>query len=115
MATMSAAAPLISQPIKGTAKRGLTDEEDEKIKLQLRNHTKELQENVMIVDLVRNDLTRSAKPGTVNTNELFGIYSFNQLHQMISTVTCELSEDISDVEAIKNTFPMGSPSLVTSW
>ena len=75
---------LISQPIKGTAKRGETALEDEAIKQQLRNHTKELQENVMIVDLVRNDLTRSAKPGTVKTEELFGIYSFNQLHQMIS-------------------------------
>jgi para-aminobenzoate synthetase component 1 len=99
---------LISQPIKGTAKRGKTVQEDELIKQQLRNHAKELQENVMIVDLVRNDLTRSAKQGTVKTEELFGIYSFNQLHQMISTVTCELQDNISAVEAIKNTFPMGS-------
>jgi para-aminobenzoate synthetase component 1 len=65
---------LISQPIKGTAKRGADIEEDEAIKQQLRNHAKELQENVMIVDLVRNDLTRSAKQGTVKTEELFGIY-----------------------------------------
>jgi para-aminobenzoate synthetase component I len=99
---------LISQPIKGTAKRGQTQQEDEAIKQQLRNHAKELQENVMIVDLVRNDLTRSAKEGTVKTEELFGIYSFNQLHQMISTVICEMRDDISVIEAIKNTFPMGS-------
>ena len=99
---------LISQPIKGTAKRGQTPQEDEAIKQQLRNHAKELQENVMIVDLVRNDLTRSAKEGTVKTEELFGIYSFNQLHQMISTVVCEMRDDISVIEAIKNTFPMGS-------
>jgi len=99
---------LISQPIKGTAKRGQNAAEDEFIKQQLRNHTKELQENVMIVDLVRNDLTRSAKEGTVKTEELFGIYSFNQLHQMISTVVCEMRDDLSVVEAIKNTFPMGS-------
>ena len=79
---------LISQPIKGTAPRGDTLEEDEAIKLQLRNHTKEQQENVMIVDLVRNDLTKSAKPGSVKTEELFGIYSFMQVHQMISTVVC---------------------------
>jgi len=98
---------LISQPIKGTAKRGQTIE-DEAIKRQLRNHTKELQENVMVVDLVRNDLTRSAKKGTVKTEELFGIYSFNQLHQMISTVVCEIADDLSAVDAIKNTFPMGS-------
>ena len=99
---------LISQPIKGTAKRGKTAQEDKAIKVQLRHHAKELQENVMIVDLVRNDLTHSAKPGTVKTEELFGIYTFNQVHQMISTVVCELKEGISDVEAIRNTFPMGS-------
>ena len=99
---------LISQPIKGTAKRGENISEDELIKEQLRNHAKELQENVMIVDLVRNDLTRSAKKGTVKTGELFGIYSFKQVHQMISTVVCELENGISVVQAIKNTFPMGS-------
>jgi len=99
---------LISQPIKGTAKRGLTLEEDEQHIQQLRNHTKELQENVMIVDLVRNDLTRSAKQGTVAAEELYGIYSFRHVHQMISTVVCELDESVSAVQAIKNTFPMGS-------
>lgn len=99
---------LISQPIKGTAKRGNTAEEDEAIKLHLRNHAKELQENVMIVDLVRNDLTHSAKPGTVKTEELFGIYTFNQVHQMISTIVCEVDNNITAVEAIRNTFPMGS-------
>ncbi|GAA4103723.1 anthranilate synthase component I family protein [Mucilaginibacter panaciglaebae] len=99
---------LISQPIKGTAKRGQTAEEDEAIKIQLRHQAKELQENVMIVDLVRNDLTHSAKPGTVKTEELFGIYTFNQVHQMISTVACELNNGISAVDAIRNTFPMGS-------
>lgn len=99
---------LISQPIKGTAKRGKDPDEDVFIKHQLRNNIKELQENVMIVDLVRNDLTRSATPGTVSTEELFGIYSFEQVHQMISTVVCELRQDITPVQAIKNTFPMGS-------
>ena len=99
---------LISQPIKGTAKRGNTLAEDELNILELRNHTKELQENVMIVDLVRNDLTRSAKQGTVKAEELYSISSFRHVHQMISTVVCELREDISPVQAIKNTFPMGS-------
>lgn len=99
---------LISQPIKGTTKRGETEAEDEALIKELRNHTKELQENVMIVDLVRNDLTHSAKAGTVKTEELFGIYSFAHVHQMISTVVCEMAEDVSDVQAIKNTFPMGS-------
>ncbi|MGZ3756076.1 MAG: anthranilate synthase component I family protein [Mucilaginibacter sp.] len=99
---------LISQPIKGTAKRSIDDTEDDAIKYTLRHHTKELQENVMVVDLVRNDLTHSAKPGTVQTEELFAIHSFKQVHQMISTVVCELSNEVSPVDAIKNTFPMGS-------
>lgn len=99
---------LISQPIKGTAKRQADARQDHIVKHQLKTNQKELQENVMIVDLVRNDLTHSAKPGSVKTEELFGIYSFNQVHQMISTVVCELRDDISPVQAIKNTFPMGS-------
>ncbi|OCX51351.1 aminodeoxychorismate synthase component I [Mucilaginibacter sp. PPCGB 2223] len=99
---------LISQPIKGTARRSTDVIEDEQLKNGLKNHPKEQQENVMIVDLVRNDLTKSAVPGTVKVEELFGIYSFEQVHQMISTVSCIKDETISDVEAIRNTFPMGS-------
>ncbi len=99
---------LISQPIKGTAKRSSNPIEDEQIKTDLVSHPKEQQENVMIVDLVRNDLTKSAKKGTVRVEELFGVYSFKQVHQMISTVVCELKEGISAIQAIKNTFPMGS-------
>lgn len=99
---------LISQPIKGTARRGTTECEDDDYKQQLRDNAKEQQENVMIVDLVRNDLTRSAREGTVYTKELFGIYSFKQVHQMISTIVCELRTDVSSVQAIRNTFPMGS-------
>lgn len=99
---------LISQPIKGTSKRHDDPQVDKLSKESLKGHPKELQENVMIVDLVRNDLTKSAKAGTVTTEELFGIYSFRQVHQMISTVVCEMRDDVSAVEAIKNTFPMGS-------
>lgn len=99
---------LISQPIKGTAKRGVNAEDDNIIIQQLRSNAKEQQENVMIVDLVRNDLTHSAIPGTVRVEELFGIYSFKQVHQMISTVICELDANIPAVDAIRNTFPMGS-------
>ncbi|HEX3384539.1 MAG TPA: chorismate-binding protein, partial [Mucilaginibacter sp.] len=99
---------LISQPIKGTAKRYADPVQDELSKQQLHQHTKDLQENVMIVDLVRNDLTKSAKQGTVQTEELFGLYSFSQVHQMISTIVCEKSDDVNDVQAIRNTFPMGS-------
>lgn len=99
---------LISQPIKGTAKRSLDLEKDKAVKLQLRNSIKEQAENVMIVDLVRHDLTKSAVKGSVNVDELFGIYSFPQVHQMISTVSCELNPAIHFIDAIKNTFPMGS-------
>jgi len=99
---------LISQPIKGTAKRSSNVLEDEQLKHSLKNHPKEQQENVMIVDLVRNDLTKSAIPGTVKVEELFGIYSFEQVHQMISTVTCLKDESLSDVQVIRNAFPMGS-------
>jgi para-aminobenzoate synthetase component 1 len=99
---------LISQPIKGTSKRHENIKDDELSKKELKDHPKELQENVMVVDLVRNDLTKSAKAGTVATEELFGIYSFKQVHQMISTVICELRDDVGPVQAIKNTFPMGS-------
>ncbi|HTK18363.1 MAG TPA: anthranilate synthase component I family protein [Mucilaginibacter sp.] len=99
---------LISQPIKGTSKRYDDAESDALSKESLQVHPKELQENVMIVDLVRNDLTKSAKAGTVTTEELFGIYSFSQVHQMISTVVCEVRDDVSEVQSIKNTFPMGS-------
>lgn len=99
---------LISQPIKGTAKRQSDANLDQKAKDELRKNEKELSENVMIVDLVRNDLTRSAVPGTVRVEELFGIYSFSQVHQMISTVVCEVDEQFSNSQIIKNTFPMGS-------
>jgi para-aminobenzoate synthetase component 1 len=99
---------LISQPIKGTAKRSLDPEEDQNIKTTLKSSIKEQAENVMIVDLVRNDLTKSAVQGSVKVDELFGIYTFPQVHQMISTISCELNPSIHFIDAIKNTFPMGS-------
>ena len=99
---------LISQPIKGTIKRGRDSQEDEQLKQQLRNSEKEQAENLMIVDLVRNDLARSAAFGTVEVGELFGIYTFEQLHQMISTVKAELRPGFSPIQALANAFPMGS-------
>jgi para-aminobenzoate synthetase component 1 len=99
---------LISQPIKGTAKRSSDKKEDEELKSQLSNSEKEKAENVMIVDLVRNDLSRLAKRRSVSVQELFGIYSFRQVHQMISTISCELREDLNFTDIIKATFPMGS-------
>ena len=99
---------LISQPIKGTSARHSDELKDEDQKRSLQADEKELAENVMIVDLVRNDLTKSAKPGSVKVEELFGIYSFKQVHQLISTVVCERQDGLSNTQIISNTFPMGS-------
>lgn len=99
---------LISQPIKGTIGRGRTEEEDKRLARQLFNDPKERAENVMIVDLVRNDLARSAVPGSVQVPELYGIYPFPTVHQMISTVTATLHPEVHPVGAIRHAFPMGS-------
>jgi para-aminobenzoate synthetase component I len=99
---------VISQPIKGTAKRFSDFEEDEKSKNELALDTKERSENIMVTDLVRNDLSRTAQKGSVKVEELCGIYSFEQVHQMISTITSKIDYQYSGVEVIKSTFPMGS-------
>jgi para-aminobenzoate synthetase component 1 len=99
---------LISQPIKGTRKRGVNAEEDNALKQALAIDKKEQSENVMIVDLVRNDLSRSAQLGSVEVEELFGVYSFKQVHQLISTISCQLNPDVHFIDALKNAFPMGS-------
>jgi para-aminobenzoate synthetase component 1 len=99
---------LISQPIKGTIRRGTTPEEDAQLQYQLRHDEKELAENMMIVDLVRNDLSRSCATGSVQVEEMFGIYGFRQVSQMISTITGELRSEKDIVDALQNAFPMGS-------
>ncbi|WP_421830688.1 anthranilate synthase component I family protein [Larkinella sp.] len=99
---------LISQPIKGTIRRGTTPDEDAQLRQQLRSSEKEQAENLMIVDLVRNDLARSAETGSVQVDELFGIYPFQQLFQMISTVSATIRNDLPFTEAIRYAFPMGS-------
>lgn len=99
---------LISQPIKGTIRRGTSAEEDAALRQQLHLSPKDRSENVMIVDLVRNDLARSCRAGSVKVEELFGIYGFQQVYQMISTVSGELLPDVHPVEAIRRAFPMGS-------
>ncbi len=100
---------ILSQPIKGTSLRVLTNEEEDAIsKNNLYNSQKEKAENVMVVDLVRNDLSKICEAGTVQVNELFGIYSFPQVHQMISTISGSLKKGIHFTEIIKATFPMGS-------
>jgi para-aminobenzoate synthetase component I len=99
---------VISQPIKGTIKRGNTPEEDEALKEKLKNDPKEQSENVMIVDLVRNDLSITAKKASVKVDELFGIYTFPRVHHMISTISSELKEEFDFSDVLKSTFPMGS-------
>ena len=99
---------IISQPIKGTAKRSADPAEDEKLKKQLSEDQKERSENVMIVDLVRNDLSRTAVKGSVEVKELCKVYTFEQVHQMISTVTSRIDDGVHPVDVIRTTFPMGS-------
>lgn len=99
---------VISQPIKGTAKRGATKQEDLQIKEALKNDQKERAENVMIVDLVRNDLSHIADKGSVQVDELCEVYSFKQVHQLISTIRATVSKALSPEEIIQALFPMGS-------
>lgn len=99
---------LISMPIKGTARRGSNREEDVQLRDKLLNDQKERSENVMIVDLVRNDLSRNCVEGSVKVEELFGIKTFPQVHQMVSTITGTLRNDVHPIEVNRNAFPMGS-------
>jgi para-aminobenzoate synthetase component 1 len=99
---------VISQPIKGTAKRLISTVDDEQIAFDLARDEKERSENIMIVDLVRNDLSRTAIKGSVKVEELCHVYSFKQVHQLISTVTSEVDVNTNSVDIIKETFPMGS-------
>lgn len=99
---------IISQPIKGTSARFPDLIEDKLSKEQLAADPKEQSENIMITDLVRNDLSRTAQKGSVKVEELCGIYSFLQVHQMISTITSALDPQYPVVESIRTTFPMGS-------
>ena len=99
---------IISQPIKGTAKRFADIDLDEKAKINLEKNSKERSENIMIVDLVRNDLSHTAIKGSVAVAELCGVYSFQQVHHMISTIVSEVDNITSPIEILKTTFPMGS-------
>jgi para-aminobenzoate synthetase component 1 len=100
---------LISQPIKGTWKRNFESvEADNKNKILLQENSKERSENVMVVDLVRNDLSTICEEGSVQVEELYGVYTFPQVHQMISTITGILPDNKDWIDAIEATFPMGS-------
>jgi para-aminobenzoate synthetase component 1 len=100
---------LISQPIKGTISRDPSDpERDLALKGVLQHSLKDKTENVMIVDLVRNDLSRVCREGTVEVEELFGVYAFPQVYQMVSTISGELRAGAGFSDIIKACFPMGS-------
>ena len=99
----------MAQPIKGTAGRMPGNKAlDEQLKRHLQQSDKDRSENVMIVDLMRNDLSKVCEEGTVKVDELYGIYSFPQVHQMISTISGELKSGIEFPDIIRATFPMGS-------
>ncbi len=99
---------VMSQPIKGTHQRSPDKVMDEQYKNNLYNSIKDRAENVMIVDLVRNDLAKYAKTGTIKVDELFGIYSFAQVHQMVSTISAEIKDGVDGIDVIRAAFPMGS-------
>lgn len=100
---------ILCQPMKGTAKRNLADEiTDNMLKAGLQHSEKDKSENVMVVDLVRNDLSKICEEGSVHAEELFGIYTFPQVHQMVSTVMGKLKDGTGLAEVLKATFPMGS-------
>jgi para-aminobenzoate synthetase component 1 len=99
---------VISQPIKGTAKRNENPILDEQLKSDLAQNEKERSENIMIVDLVRNDLSHTATKGSVQVEELCEVYTFKQVHQMISTIVSEVENTTSPIEILRTTFPMGS-------
>jgi para-aminobenzoate synthetase component 1 len=100
---------IYSQPIKGTWQRDLENQEkDIENKKQLQDSAKERSENVMVVDLVRNDLSRVCVEGSVEVEELFGVYSFPQVHQLVSTIKGILKKGTEPVDVIRASFPMGS-------
>jgi len=99
---------LIAQPIKGTSKRNKDVALDEELKLQLQQSKKEQAENVMIVDLMRNDMARCGKVGTTKVEDLFGVYTFKTVHQLISTISTQLDSDQTIEDILPFTFPAGS-------
>ncbi|PSL50061.1 para-aminobenzoate synthetase component 1 [Chitinophaga niastensis] len=99
---------VISQPIKGTSRKDPDPVIDQQLQQQLYQSAKERAENVMVVDLVRNDLSHTALKGTVKVTELFGIYSFAHVHHMISTISAQLSPQLPVTEVLRTAFPMGS-------
>ena len=106
--SLDAAGMMRAEPIKGTRPRGATAEEDRMLETDLVSSLKDRAENVMIVDLLRNDLSRSAVPGSVTVPRLFAVESYTTVHQLVSTVDARLLPDASRAEAVAAAFPPGS-------
>tara|TARA_B100001057_G_scaffold500894_1_gene618607 strand:+ start:22220 stop:23500 length:1281 start_codon:yes stop_codon:yes gene_type:complete len=99
---------VISQPIKGTALRTTNLRIDDDSKKNLLKSEKDFSENVMIVDLVRNDLSITAKKNSVKVEELAKLYSYKNVHHLISTISSRIKDEYHPLDVIKNSFPMGS-------
>lgn len=99
---------ITAKPMKGTAARVLDQEEDAAVRAELRSDPKQRAENLMIVDLLRNDLSRVAEPGSVKVPELFLVESYPTIHQMTSTVTAKLAEGQDAVDLLRRIYPCGS-------
>lgn len=99
---------LFSQPIKGTIQRGITKKEDISLIKRLTSDKKEIAENIMIVDLVRNDMSKIALKSSVEVTQLCKVYTFKTVHQLISTIQCNIDYNLSFLEILDALFPMGS-------
>jgi para-aminobenzoate synthetase component 1 len=108
-------AKLITQPMKGTSRRSTDSQEDKILREKLASSKKEQTENVMAVDVARNDLSLISTRGSVKTDELFGVHTFRNVHQMVSTVSCELRKPVSFEKILDAVFPpasmTGAPKL----
>lgn len=97
-----------TKPIKGTIARGKTVEEDQENAIKLVNSPKDRAENLMIVDLLRNDIGKSCVPGSIQVNKLFDLESFPNVHHLVSTITGTLSPNYTPIDLLKGCFPGGS-------